>query len=123
MRPFETADVVFIETLKAKHATVKTQLAAAERAQDAQHVAEIAAEREKADKAIAGFCGRRLARRAGGRARQAVVATADGLSCYPSATLALRRLTYCQAKQGRAGPPSACCNRPSPLTRRKATLQ
>ena len=35
MRPFETADVVFIETLKAKHATVKAQLAAAERAQDA----------------------------------------------------------------------------------------
>ena len=31
MRPFETSDVVFIETLKAKHATVKTQLAAAGR--------------------------------------------------------------------------------------------
>ena len=53
MRPFETADVVFIETLKAKHATVKAQLAAAERAQDARHAAEIAAEREKADKAFA----------------------------------------------------------------------
>ena len=52
MRPFETADVVFIETLKAKHATVKAQLAAAERAQDAQHAAEIAAEREKTDKAF-----------------------------------------------------------------------
>src|SRR5271166_6673349 len=53
MRPFETADVVFIETLKAKHATVKAQLTAAERAQDARHAAEIAAEREKADKAFA----------------------------------------------------------------------
>ena len=53
MRPFETSDVVFIETLKAKHATVKTQLAAAGRAQDAHPVAEIAAEREKADKAFA----------------------------------------------------------------------
>ncbi len=52
MRPFETADVVFIETLKAKHATVKARLAAAE-AQDAQHAEEIAAEREKADKAFA----------------------------------------------------------------------
>lgn len=55
MRPFETADVVFIETLKAKHATVKAQLAAAERAQDARHAAEIAVEREKADKAFAGL--------------------------------------------------------------------
>ena len=53
MRPFETADVIFIETLIARHASLKAQLAAAE-AQDAQHAAEIAAEeREKADKAAA----------------------------------------------------------------------
>jgi len=52
MRPFETADVVLIETLKAKHATVKARLAAAE-AQDAQHAAEIAADREKTDKTSA----------------------------------------------------------------------
>jgi len=55
MRPFETADVVSIETLKAKHATVKAQLAAAERAQDAQHAADLAGERERADKAIRAF--------------------------------------------------------------------
>ena len=44
MRPFETADVAFIETLKARCETLKAQLAAAERAQDAQHAAKIAAE-------------------------------------------------------------------------------
>ena len=44
MKPFEMADVAFIETLKARHETLKVQLAAAERAQDAQHAAKIAAE-------------------------------------------------------------------------------
>ena len=84
MRPFETADVVFIETLKAKHATVKAQLAAAERAQDAQHAAEIAAEREKADKAFA-----ELLRVVdwlacpGGRARSATMVVAGGLRERP----------------------------------------
>ena len=54
MRPFETAEVAFIETLKARHEALKAQLAAAERAQDAQHVAKIAAElREMADNASA----------------------------------------------------------------------
>ena len=53
MRPFETADVALIETLKARHETLKAQLAAAER-QDAQNAAEIAAElREIAGKASA----------------------------------------------------------------------
>ena len=56
MGPFEAADVAFIETLKARHETLKVQLAAAERAQDAQHAGEIAAEmREMADKASAEF--------------------------------------------------------------------
>jgi hypothetical protein len=44
MRP---ADVVLIETLKAKHAGMKAQFAAAERAEDAQHAAEIATELQK----------------------------------------------------------------------------
>jgi hypothetical protein len=35
MRPFETVDVAFIETLKVRHETLKVRLAAAERAQDA----------------------------------------------------------------------------------------
>jgi len=56
-RPIQTADVAavdaFIETLKARHAALKAQLTAAERVQDAQRAAEIAAEREKADKAFA----------------------------------------------------------------------
>jgi hypothetical protein len=44
MRPFETADVASIEMLKARHETLKAQLAAAEGAQDAQRAASIAAE-------------------------------------------------------------------------------
>jgi hypothetical protein len=44
MRPFETADVAFFETLKARHEALKAKLAAAERAADAQHAAKIAAE-------------------------------------------------------------------------------
>ena len=49
MGPFEAADVAFIETLK-------VQLAAVERAQDAQHAAKITAElQEIADKASAEF--------------------------------------------------------------------
>ena len=56
MGPFEAADVVFVETLKARHKALKVQLAAAERAQDAQHAAKIAAEVEEiADKASAEF--------------------------------------------------------------------
>lgn len=52
MRPFETADVAFLETLKARQETLKTELTAAERAQDAQHTAKIAVElQEMADKA------------------------------------------------------------------------
>jgi hypothetical protein len=55
-RPFETADVAFLETLKARHEALKAKLAAAKRAQDAQHAAEIEAElREMADKASAEF--------------------------------------------------------------------
>jgi hypothetical protein len=54
MRPFETADVAFIETIKARHEILKVQLAAAERAQDAQHDAKITAElQEMTDKASA----------------------------------------------------------------------
>jgi hypothetical protein len=56
MRPFEAADVAFVETLKARHETLKVQLAAVERAQDAQHAAKITAElQEIADKASAEF--------------------------------------------------------------------
>jgi F0F1-type ATP synthase membrane subunit b/b' len=57
MKPFEPADIVFIEMLKARHESLKAQLAAAKRApQDAQHAAEIAAElREMVDKATAEF--------------------------------------------------------------------
>jgi hypothetical protein len=52
MRSFETADVAFLETLKARHEALKAELAAAERAADAQHAAKIAAElREMVDKA------------------------------------------------------------------------
>jgi hypothetical protein len=51
MRPFETADVVSIETLKARHEALKAKLVAAERAQDAQLAAKIAAElQEMTDK-------------------------------------------------------------------------
>jgi len=54
MRPFETADVAFIETIKARHEILKVQLAAAERGQDAQHAAKIASElQEMTDKASA----------------------------------------------------------------------
>jgi hypothetical protein len=54
MKPFETADVAFLETLKARHEALKVKLAAARRAQDAQHAAEIDAElREIVDKASA----------------------------------------------------------------------
>jgi hypothetical protein len=57
MKPFESADIVFIEMLKARHESLKAQLAAAERVpQDARHAAEIAAElREMIDKATAEF--------------------------------------------------------------------
>ena len=56
MGPFEAADVAFIETLKARHETLKVQLAAVERAQDAQYAAKITAElQEIADKASAEF--------------------------------------------------------------------
>jgi hypothetical protein len=56
MGPFEAADVAFIEALKARHETLKVQLAAVERAQDAQHAAKITAElQEIADKASAEF--------------------------------------------------------------------
>ena len=52
--PFEAADVAFIETLKARHETLK--VAAVERPQDAQHAAKITAElQEIADKASAEF--------------------------------------------------------------------
>jgi hypothetical protein len=47
------ADVVLIEALKARHAGMKAQFAAAERAEDAQHAAEIATELEKAEKVFA----------------------------------------------------------------------
>jgi hypothetical protein len=54
MRPFGTADVAFLETLKARQETLKAEFTAAERAQDAQHAAKIAAElQEMADKASA----------------------------------------------------------------------
>jgi hypothetical protein len=48
MRP---ADVVLIETLKARHAGIKAQFAAAERAEDAQHAAEITELQKMIDKA------------------------------------------------------------------------
>jgi predicted phage gp36 major capsid-like protein len=54
MRPFETADVAFLETLRTRHEALKAKLAAAKRAQDAEHAAKIAAElREMIDKASA----------------------------------------------------------------------
>lgn len=54
MRPFETTDIAFIETIKARHEAPKAKLAAAKRAQDAQHAAEIDAElREMVDRASA----------------------------------------------------------------------
>jgi hypothetical protein len=54
MRPFETADVAFLETLKARQETLKAEFTAAERAQDAEHAAKIATElQEMADKASA----------------------------------------------------------------------
>ncbi len=57
MGPFEAADVAFIETLKAKHETLKVQIAAARGLQDAQHAAKIAAElQEMTDKATAELC-------------------------------------------------------------------
>ncbi len=54
MRPFETVDFAFLETLKARHEALQAERAAAERAADDQHVAKIAAElQEMADKASA----------------------------------------------------------------------
>ena len=54
MRPFETADVAFFETLKARHEALKAEFAAAERAAHAQLAAKIAVElQEMADKASA----------------------------------------------------------------------
>ena len=54
MRPLETADVAFLETLRTGHGALKAKLAAARRAQDAQRAAEIDAElREMVDKAAA----------------------------------------------------------------------
>jgi hypothetical protein len=54
MKPFGTVDVAFLETLKARHEALKVKLAAAEKAQDAQHAAKIAAElQEMADQASA----------------------------------------------------------------------
>jgi hypothetical protein len=51
MRPFEAADVAFLETLKARQETLKAEFTAADRAQGAQHAAKIAAElQEMADK-------------------------------------------------------------------------
>ena len=53
MGSFETADVAFVETLKARQDTLKAELCA-ERGRDAQHAANIAAElQEIADKASA----------------------------------------------------------------------
>jgi hypothetical protein len=53
-KPFEPANVVFIETLRARNASLKAQFANAEGAQDAQHAAEIDAELSKmVDKATA----------------------------------------------------------------------
>jgi hypothetical protein len=40
----ETADVAFLETLKARQETLKAEFTAAERAQDAEHAAKIATE-------------------------------------------------------------------------------
>ena len=53
MGPFEAADVAFVEILKARHETLKVQLAAVERAQDAQHAKITAELQEIADKASA----------------------------------------------------------------------
>jgi hypothetical protein len=54
MRPFEPADVVFFEALKARHEILKVQFAAAERTHDVQLAAKIAAElQEMTDKASA----------------------------------------------------------------------
>lgn len=51
-RPFEAAHVAFFETLKARHEALKAEFAAAERAQDVERAAEIAAElQEVTDKA------------------------------------------------------------------------
>jgi hypothetical protein len=78
MGPFEAADVAFIETLKGRHETLKVQLAAVERAQDAQHAAKITAElQEIADQ---GSCrllsNSRPTRGVHGSARTALVAAA-----------------------------------------------
>jgi hypothetical protein len=43
-KPFEPADVVFIETLRARNASLKAQFATAHRTQDIQDAAEIDAE-------------------------------------------------------------------------------
>lgn len=52
MKPFETADVAFLESLKARHEALKAKLVAAERAQDPEHAAKIAAGlQEMADRA------------------------------------------------------------------------
>lgn len=72
MRPFETADVALIETLKARHETLKAELAAAER-QDAQNAAEIAAELRE----IAGKASAESPRGARGRALTPMVAAAQ----------------------------------------------
>jgi hypothetical protein len=56
MGPFEATNIVFIETLKARHETLKVKLAVAERARDAELAAKIAVElHEIADKASAEF--------------------------------------------------------------------
>ena len=46
-KPFEPADVVFIETLRVRNASLRAQFNAAERTQDVQHAAEINAELQK----------------------------------------------------------------------------
>ena len=52
MRPFDIADVAFLETLKARHEALKAKRASGKKVQDARHAAEVDAElREMADKA------------------------------------------------------------------------
>jgi hypothetical protein len=67
MRPFEAASAVLIETLKARHASMKAFAAS-----ESRNVAEIAAELEKADKAFAELLrvANLLAAPAEGRSRQ-----------------------------------------------------
>ncbi len=80
MRPFETTDVAFLETLRTRHEALKAKLAAAKRAQDAQHAAEIDAElREMVDKASCGASSNcRPAGHAHGRACAPLVARLAG---------------------------------------------